>query len=210
MTTDKKGRKETPMARGLLDYFPDALAAVAHVSYVGNEQHNKGQEMHWAREKSTDHADCVIRHLAERGKVDDDGLLHSAKAAWRALALLQTEIENSSFKEGEDMPGTVQVIPAGATLGPVTEFGEPGSPGHKYVVTYTMPEASKYDGDWNWPTQTDGIWSIRGDKTYFTLNGRTRFAPKEDMYAREGAKSGALVRNTFNTEVNIDEFRKDS
>jgi len=81
------------MARGLLDYFPDALAAVAHVSYVGNEQHKPGQPMHWAKEKSTDHADCIVRHLVDRGKVDSDGLLHTAKVAWRALALLQTELE---------------------------------------------------------------------------------------------------------------------
>jgi hypothetical protein len=93
LTTDKKARKESPMARGVLDYFPRALLAVANVSFVGNEQHNPGQPMHWARDKSTDHADCILRHLAERGTVDDDGLRHSAKVAWRALALLETELE---------------------------------------------------------------------------------------------------------------------
>ena len=82
------------MARGLLDYFPDACAEIANVSYVGNEQHNPGQEMHWAKEKSTDHADCIVRHLVDRGSLDTDGLRHSAKVAWRALALLQTEIDN--------------------------------------------------------------------------------------------------------------------
>lgn len=81
------------MARGLLDYFPDALAYVSHVSYVANEQHNPGEEMHWAKDKSTDHADSLLRHLAERGYLDDDGLLHSGKVAWRALANLQIELE---------------------------------------------------------------------------------------------------------------------
>jgi hypothetical protein len=95
MTNDKKARKQTPMFAGLLNYFPDALAAVAHCSYVGNEQHNPGQPLHWAREKSTDHADCIVRHLTESGTVDDDGVRHSAKLAWRALALLQIEIENA-------------------------------------------------------------------------------------------------------------------
>lgn len=94
LPTDRTKRKETPMARGLLDYFPDACAEVANVSYVGNEQHNPGQEMHWAKEKSTDHADCIVRHLVDRGTLDTDGLRHSAKVAWRALALLQTEIDN--------------------------------------------------------------------------------------------------------------------
>ncbi len=90
---DADARKRTPIARGVLDYFPDAVAAVAQTSYVGNQQHNPGQPMHWAREKSTDHADCIARHLIDRGKLDTDGLRHSAKLAWRALALLQTEIE---------------------------------------------------------------------------------------------------------------------
>lgn len=93
LTTDKQARKETPMARGLIDYFPRACAAVAHVSFVGNQQHNPGQPMHWAREKSTDHADCIVRHLVERGTIDDDGLRHSAKLAWRALAQLELELE---------------------------------------------------------------------------------------------------------------------
>jgi hypothetical protein len=81
------------MCTGVLDYFPDALAEVARVSKAGNDQHNPGQPLHWAREKSTDHADCIVRHLTERGTRDTDGQLHSAKTAWRALALLQTELE---------------------------------------------------------------------------------------------------------------------
>lgn len=89
-------RKEYPMAEGMLDYFPDALVAVSHVSFVGNQQHNPGQPLHWAKEKSQDHADALMRHLVDRGKFDNDGLRHSAKVAWRALALLQTEIENEN------------------------------------------------------------------------------------------------------------------
>lgn len=86
-------RKARPVARGVLDYFPDAILEIAHVSYRANEQHNPGEPMHWAREKSTDHADCIVRHLIDRGRLDDDGLRHTAKVAWRALALLQTELE---------------------------------------------------------------------------------------------------------------------
>lgn len=93
LPTDKVARKQSPMATGLLDYFPDALAEVAHVSFVGNEQHNPGEPLHWAKDKSTDEPDCIIRHLVDRGKRDDDGCRHSAKVAWRALALLQREIE---------------------------------------------------------------------------------------------------------------------
>jgi hypothetical protein len=93
LPSDAKKRKDIPIARGVLDYFPDAVAAVAEVSRLGNEQHNPGQPLHWSREKSADHADCIARHLIERGTVDADGARHSAKLAWRALALLQTELE---------------------------------------------------------------------------------------------------------------------
>lgn len=97
LPTDKQARKERPVASGVLDYFPDAIAEVAHVSFVGNQQHNPGQPMHWARNKSTDHADCVARHLLEKGTVDVDGVRHTAKLAWRALAMLQLELEQTSF-----------------------------------------------------------------------------------------------------------------
>lgn len=99
LPTEAKERKEIPLVRGVLDYFPAALAAVAQVSFIGNQQHNPGQDMHWARGKSSDHADCIARHLTDRGGIDKDGVRHSAKVAWRALALLQEELE----KEGAPM-----------------------------------------------------------------------------------------------------------
>ena len=83
------------MAEGLLYYFPAALAAVSEVSLIGNEQHNPGQPMHWARGKSTNHADKIIRHLVDAGTLDTDGTRHTAKLAWRALALLEEELERA-------------------------------------------------------------------------------------------------------------------
>lgn len=90
--TTSAERKAIPMARGLLDYFPDALAAVARHSYEANEKHNPGEEMHHARGKSMDHADCIMRHLVGRGGFDGDAR-ESTALAWRALALLQEELE---------------------------------------------------------------------------------------------------------------------
>jgi hypothetical protein len=98
---DAAARKAAPMAEGLLWYFPNALAEVARVSKAGNDQHNPGQPMHHARGKSTDHADCIMRHLVDAGTVDTDGMRHSAKVAWRALALLQEELER---EEGAPLP----------------------------------------------------------------------------------------------------------
>lgn len=86
-------RKLIPLATGLLDYFPDALCAVAELSRIGNEQHNSGEPLHWSRDKSTDHADTILRHMMQRGLTDNDGVRHSTKVAWRALAQLQLEIE---------------------------------------------------------------------------------------------------------------------
>ena len=93
LTTDSAARKAQPIASGVLDYFPLALADVAKLSKIGNDKHNPGQPLHWSRGKSDDHADCIIRHMLDRGTIDTDGLLHDAKVAWRALAQLQLAIE---------------------------------------------------------------------------------------------------------------------
>lgn len=105
LPTDSDVRKTYPLFRGLFGYFGAALAGVAHHSWKSNERHNPGSELHWSMNKSTDHADCIARHLldlgdmlaqAERG--GDGGkyraivpsLLAEADAlAWRALALSQ-------------------------------------------------------------------------------------------------------------------------
>lgn len=100
-------RKQYPMASGLLDYFPDALAAVAHISYLGNQKHNPGQDLHWARGKSMDHDDCEMRHLVERGAKDSAGVMHSAQKAWRALAGLQEELEKV---HGLSLPRAARII----------------------------------------------------------------------------------------------------
>lgn len=96
LPAEASARKATPIATGVLDYFPLALAEVARVSKAGNDQHNPGQPLHWNRSKSQDHVDCLIRHAIERGAIDTDGMRHSAKMAWRALAILQEELEKEA------------------------------------------------------------------------------------------------------------------
>jgi len=92
--TPAPSRKEYPLYSGVLRYFPDALMEVSRCSYIGNEQHHPGTPLHWDRSKSTDELDALMRHLKDAGTLDTDGVRHSAKAAWRALANLQKEIEN--------------------------------------------------------------------------------------------------------------------
>lgn len=93
-------RKTYPMCEGLLDYFPDALAAVSQVSWIGNQKHNPGEPIHWARGKSMDHVNCIVRHLVERGSYEEVKvgeatyrIPHVAALAWRALALCQKYLE---------------------------------------------------------------------------------------------------------------------
>lgn len=107
---DPAERKKYPLATGFFDYFPDAIVAVSRVSWQGNEQHNPGEPLHWARGKSMDQDDTMLRHFAERGTLDKDGQRHSAKLAWRALAILQLEIEaeQAAAREREQTLTNVQ------------------------------------------------------------------------------------------------------
>lgn len=105
LPSDSAERKRIPICTGVLDYAPGALAEVAKISWAGNQKHNPGQPLHHARGKSTDHADCIARHLIQRGTfdvieyTDENGekqtvrIRHSAALAWRALMLLQEELE---------------------------------------------------------------------------------------------------------------------
>src|SRR5277367_2083236 len=67
--TEASERKKIPLGTGLLDYFPQALIEVAKVSFAGNQQHNPGEPLHWARGKSMDQDDTILRHYMERGKM---------------------------------------------------------------------------------------------------------------------------------------------
>jgi len=121
-----EARKQLPVVTGVLDYFPDAIAYVALVSKVGNDKHNPGQPLHWAREKGGHNPDCAGRHLIERGTYDADGLLNDGTLAWRALANLQLELERLA-KKGVDiwaLYGTSGATASGATA-KVTKWDVP-------------------------------------------------------------------------------------
>lgn len=92
-------RKDYPVWTGVINYFPDALMEVSRVSKIGNEQHHKGKPLHWDKTKSMDHLDALTRHLIQAKEIDDDGVSHLAKVAWRALAALQTKLEKHENKK---------------------------------------------------------------------------------------------------------------
>lgn len=97
LPTDGAARKRIPIFSGLLKYFPNACAAVAQCSFIGNEQHTPGQPMSWSKHLSRDESDARQRHIldeamAENGEIpwyDVDGVNHAVKTAWRALARLE-------------------------------------------------------------------------------------------------------------------------
>ena len=106
LPTDAKERKGLPIFTGVLQYFPLAIAEVAKVSRIGNDQHNPGQPLHWARGKSMDQMDTATRHMVDwiTHKKDTDGAYHLAKAAWRILAQLQLDLEaeRNAYNEVEE------------------------------------------------------------------------------------------------------------
>src|SRR3546814_7569307 len=81
---DSDARKEYPVYSGFLQYFPAAIAAIAHHSYKGNQKHNPVQPLHHDRAKSGDEPDALTRHLMEDDLVG---------MAWRAMSMLQKHLE---------------------------------------------------------------------------------------------------------------------
>ncbi len=150
-TLTSKQRKQYPMSGGLVDYFPDALALISHVSWVGNETHNPGQSLHHSRWISADHADCVMRHHSTRGN-DEHGtpFMHMAEEGWRVLAMIQEAMEkyyNLDLPRGardepllvcekeEDIPGLTEAI--GIPLCPPSiRMLRDAGVGREYIVQY--------------------------------------------------------------------------
>jgi hypothetical protein len=127
---DDQTRKDAPMFRGLLGYFPAALFEVAAHSLDSDRKHNPGSVdgPHWARQKSNDHEDTILRHLTDAGprrtslawqlferfkfwapkgsSAKDARRYHLRCIAWRALALLQEDCEADGAQ-----PGVSSVFP---------------------------------------------------------------------------------------------------
>lgn len=103
LPNDSAARKALPVWSHLIGYFPDAYLAVVEVSVLGNQQHNPGEPLHWAREKSPDQMNTALRHMMDHGlgvTRDQDGAYHLAKAIWRLSAELQLTIEAERRKIG--------------------------------------------------------------------------------------------------------------
>ena len=89
-------RKNIPVYSGFVKYFPNAMKEVAVCSRIANEQHHAGKPLHWDMDKSTDELDAMMRHLIDHTSepIDDDGIRHMTKVAWRAMAMLERVLTN--------------------------------------------------------------------------------------------------------------------
>jgi len=125
LPSDAKARKNVPLYSGLIRYFPKALAEVAELSRIGNEQHNPGSPLHWDRSKSGDELDALTRHLFEAGTRDCDKVRHSIKVAWRALANAEKEIEREEEKARDPQVQHMEDHPA-----------HPGHHEHLFIMPY--------------------------------------------------------------------------
>lgn len=89
------GRKDdsgkAPVVRGVIQYFPNALSAVAEVSAFGAKKYDWGN-WRFVAEGFDRYTDALGRHIASESREDCDqesGLPHAAHAAWNALARLE-------------------------------------------------------------------------------------------------------------------------
>ena len=97
VVSDKaQARKKIPVYSGFVKYFPNAMKEVAVCSRIANEQHHAGKPLHWDMNKSTDELDALMRHLVDHttDPIDDDGIRHITKVAWRAMAMLERILTN--------------------------------------------------------------------------------------------------------------------
>ena len=91
--TDQE-RKALPLHDGFVAYFPDAMCAVAHNSWLGQQQHAPDEPLQWHRGKSTDEMGSLTRHIIDYAKAEAEGdyeamVEASASIAWRGMAHLQ-------------------------------------------------------------------------------------------------------------------------
>ena len=92
--------RKTNYIYSILEFFPDAIRAMGDVIGAGQTQHIDGATSSpvWDKSKSNQHMQSLSRHLVDYASgidKDDDGTPHLAKIAWRALAQLQTDIDNN-------------------------------------------------------------------------------------------------------------------
>jgi hypothetical protein len=96
---DPQERKNLPMWRACLMFFPKTFVAITKLSMKGQKQHkyNEG-DIHWDRSKSKDDWDSLIRHmfnLQEAIKNKDVAGIreHAPAISWRGNAISEKALD---------------------------------------------------------------------------------------------------------------------
>jgi hypothetical protein len=154
---DYKARKALPLYTYLTQYHPDAILELVKVAVAGNEQHNKGEPLHWAQGKSMDQLNTATRHVFDHGQgnvydTDDipyleaaglpnePGTMHLAKAAWRLLAEIQLlcDARAMGLRVEEMVRGTHEfrdgMMPESAPPAPEDEKDYPRMGSHVHIA----------------------------------------------------------------------------
>lgn len=111
MTEGKKyDQGKAPIARGVLQYFPRAIEAIAQVSAFGAAKYAWDD---WEKVPAgvQRYTDGLMRHLLEDFKVGEptvdaeSGYLHAVHHAWGALARLELILREQEEKKQQQLGG---------------------------------------------------------------------------------------------------------
>lgn len=148
--TDSEARKRVQLVAAFLRYIPAAAVRFALHSKAGNDKHNPGEPIHHARGKSSDHEECIMRHLVDMQ--DIRAFMERNKSAGREW-LPGDEIVQMLLSEA-----TAEFWRAGIFLQELCEQyeGAPLAPGAR------LPAPSVPEGTDGWP----GLLNPEGEKTF--------------------------------------------
>jgi hypothetical protein len=168
LPTGNDKRKSIPVFAGCFVYFPDALVAVAQHSQAGNDQHNSGEPLHWARDKSTDELGSLSRHLLDIAKLRgmdsgpttlDEEFEHARAVAWRALANLQKTCEARAEQKSNSQKFAVRKTDAELAASKRREIL---AEGRKHVERLQYTWAADFDGTLHIFKDGEEVGSIDG------------------------------------------------
>ena len=98
LPTDSAERKTYPIYSGFIKNFPNAIAAVSHLSYMGSKQHHPEKPLHWDKSKSGDELDALMRHM-----IDGDW----EEVAWRSMSNLERKLTGTcQYENGKKYMNT--------------------------------------------------------------------------------------------------------
>jgi hypothetical protein len=125
LPTDSNERKDVQLLAAFLRYIPAAAVRFAKHSKAGNDKHNPGEPIHHARGKSSDHQECILRHLMDLQDLD-------AAIMRRELAFdVHQNPEDAALLEAKFYEATAMFWRAGVYLQELCEIheGAPLAPG---------------------------------------------------------------------------------